>query len=492
MKPQNIAKFISILLSLSLLVSCGSGGSNIDSSDKSQTQIEIALENIASFAENGSVFPTLLDYINADITGVNLENISQINAAISQLNYQDVDTTAEIQSFINNLPNESINDTIAPIINLNGGNPTTIQINESYIELGVSITDNVDKNLVAITSGLVNSSIIGSYSIHYTVTDSSENIASITRTVNVIPTPNTPPTLTINGSNPMEVERGSEYIEQGITINDDKDHNLNVIISGAVNISQIGSYIIAYSVTDNSGNNSKVSRIVNIVEPSDVIPPIITLNGSNPIEITQGLEYLDAGATAFDDKDGNILVTTSSYVDTTKTGSYEVVYTATDNAGNNANISRVINVVKETSNTKPVAQANSDRIEITVGDNTITLNSTTSYDADGFINEYLWQEGLRVIGNNENLSISNLGVGTHLITLTVIDNEGASGSTVVTVIVNNAVDALQQGDDNNYYVSTTGNDNNSGRSISQAFKTILKAAETAKAGNTVNILGGTY
>ncbi|MEE9326693.1 MAG: immunoglobulin-like domain-containing protein [Cocleimonas sp.] len=490
MKPQNIAQLISTLLSLSLLVSCG-GSSNIDSSDKSQTQIEIALENIASFAENGKVSPTLVDFNNANITGVNLENISQVNSTISQLNYQDADTAEEIQSIINNLSNERINDTISPVISLNGINPTIVQINESYSELGVSITDNLDNNLVAVTSGIVNNSMIGSYSINYTATDSSGNIASITRTVNVVATPDVPPKLTINGSNPMEVERGREYIEQGITISDDKDNNLNVKITGAVNTSKIGSYIIFYSVTDNAGNNSKISRIINIVEPHDVTPPIISLNGSNLIEITQGSVYSDPGATALDDKDGNIIVSISGSVDTTQIGSYEIIYRASDGTGNSSSTRRIVNIVQGTSNTKPVAQANSDRIEITVGDNTITLNSTTSYDADGFINEYLWQEGLSVISNNESLSISDLSVGTHLITLTVVDNEGARDSTVVTVIVNNTVDA-QQEDGKNYYVSTTGNDNNNGLSISQAFKTILKAAEKAKAGETVNILGGTY
>ncbi len=45
---------------------------------------------------------------------------------------------------------------------------------------------------------------------------------------------------------------------------------------------------------------------------------------------------------------------------------------------------------------------------------------------------------------------------------------------------------------NTYYVSTSGNDANSGTSISSAWLTIQKAANTATAGSTVNILAGTY
>ncbi len=43
-----------------------------------------------------------------------------------------------------------------------------------------------------------------------------------------------------------------------------------------------------------------------------------------------------------------------------------------------------------------------------------------------------------------------------------------------------------------YYVSTSGNDTNNGTSISTAWKTIQKAATSAAAGSTINILKGTY
>lgn len=43
-----------------------------------------------------------------------------------------------------------------------------------------------------------------------------------------------------------------------------------------------------------------------------------------------------------------------------------------------------------------------------------------------------------------------------------------------------------------YYVSTSGNDAHDGKSLATAFRTIQKAANTAGAGSTVYILGGTY
>ncbi|MDD2490081.1 MAG: DUF5011 domain-containing protein, partial [Bacilli bacterium] len=46
-------------------------------------------------------------------------------------------------------------------------------------------------------------------------------------------------------------------------------------------------------------------RVVNS-EDLDLLPPVITLLGDNPVTINQGDEYVDAGATANDNKDGDL------------------------------------------------------------------------------------------------------------------------------------------------------------------------------------------
>ncbi len=43
-----------------------------------------------------------------------------------------------------------------------------------------------------------------------------------------------------------------------------------------------------------------------------------------------------------------------------------------------------------------------------------------------------------------------------------------------------------------YYVSTTGNDSNNGRSIGAAFRTVQKGLDSVRAGDTLNIIAGTY
>ena len=80
----------------------------------------------------------------------------------------------------------------------------------------------------------------------------------------------------------------------------------------------------------------------------DNVPPVITVNGSNPATVELGATYTDAGATAFDEFHGSTSVSSSSNVDTSAVGSYTVSYSATDLDGNTATASRTVNVVDTT------------------------------------------------------------------------------------------------------------------------------------------------
>ncbi len=78
----------------------------------------------------------------------------------------------------------------------------------------------------------------------------------------------------------------------------------------------------------------------------DVSAPVITLNGGDETVSLQST-YVDKGATAKDDKDGEITPTVTGNVDTKHTGVYTLTYSATDAAGNTAEETRTVKVVND-------------------------------------------------------------------------------------------------------------------------------------------------
>ena len=102
-----------------------------------------------------------------------------------------------------------------------------------------------------------------------------------------------------------------------------------------------GSTVVTCTATDSNGNSDMVSFTVTVL---DETPPVITLNGDPEITIPAGSgPYVDPGATAVDNADGNIaVVIDSSAVDTNVPGTYTVIISATDNAGNSSQVTRTV------------------------------------------------------------------------------------------------------------------------------------------------------
>lgn len=81
---------------------------------------------------------------------------------------------------------------------------------------------------------------------------------------------------------------------------------------------------------------------------TDNVPPSITLIGGSQIEVTAGESFIDPGATAIDDVDGNItnLIQVTGAVDTNQVGTYSIVYSVSDSSGNSSSVSRTVVVVE--------------------------------------------------------------------------------------------------------------------------------------------------
>ena len=82
-------------------------------------------------------------------------------------------------------------DTTPPVITIlePDSNPFSVFVNNSYTDFGATALDAVDGARTVITSGVVNTAILGTYTLTYTATDLSGNTATATRTVIVIELP---------------------------------------------------------------------------------------------------------------------------------------------------------------------------------------------------------------------------------------------------------------------------------------------------------------
>ena len=101
-------------------------------------------------------------------------------------------------------------DTTAPVITLVGDSQVNLEVGSTYTDAGATASDNYDGDISSqiVVVNNVDVNTLGSYTVTYSVSDSSSNAASaVTRTVNVVD--QTAPTITILGDNPVTIEAGS-------------------------------------------------------------------------------------------------------------------------------------------------------------------------------------------------------------------------------------------------------------------------------------------
>jgi uncharacterized membrane protein YuzA (DUF378 family) len=139
------------------------------------------------------------------------------------------------------------------------------------------------------------------------------------------------PVITLSGSVSMSVVQGSSFTDPGATATDDRDGNVTskIVVTGSVNTGTVGTYTLSYNVKDAAGNAATtLTRSVTVTPKADTVKPVITLSGSASMSVVQGSSFADPGATASDDRDGNVtskIVVTGS-VNTGTVGTYTLSY----------------------------------------------------------------------------------------------------------------------------------------------------------------------
>lgn len=157
----------------------------------------------------------------------------------------------------------SIRDTIPPVITISGVNPMTVVKGVSFTDPGATANDDVDGSVQVSTSGTVDTSTIGAYTITYSATDVAGNTSTATRTIDVALDAGAP-VITLNGNSYQVILKNSTYVDPGAIADDLVDGNLPVVTTGAVDPTTVGVYTITYSTTDSSGNTTTATRTVKV------------------------------------------------------------------------------------------------------------------------------------------------------------------------------------------------------------------------------------
>ena len=172
---------------------------------------------------------------------------------------------------INSLTDDGSKDVVPPVITVNGSNPATVELGSTYSDAGATAMDVRHGSTSVSSSGTVDTSTVGSYTISYTATDKAGNSATASRTVNVVDT--TAPVVTVLGKNPDTAQLGSDaYPDAGATATD-LSGTVEVVTSGTVDTDKVGEYTLTYTATDASGNAGTATRKVKI---SDTIKPVFS------------------------------------------------------------------------------------------------------------------------------------------------------------------------------------------------------------------------
>ena len=127
----------------------------------------------------------------------------------------------------------TVEDTTIPVLVLLGEAEVSVSVGQTYSDAGVTASDTLDGDLtseIIIGGDTLDTANAGIYVLTFDVTDEAGNKASqLTRkvTVNAAPVEDTtPPVITLVGAPEISVIEGNEFVEPGVTANDNVDGDL--------------------------------------------------------------------------------------------------------------------------------------------------------------------------------------------------------------------------------------------------------------------------
>lgn len=207
---------------------------------------------------------------------------------------------------------------------------------------GVESTDYLGGNLEVKVTGKVDMKKAGTYELVYTTVDRDGNKQEAKSKVTVV-----------DDHAPIFKGIKDETIKQtpvafdtkkDITVTDFEGENIDYKVTGEVNTKKVGKYELTYEATDKRQHITKESKIITvekIAEPK--------LSEIKDIEVKKSDKTFDAlnGIEAVDYNNKKLEVTFEGSVDMSKSGVYDLTYTATDDVDQVVTAKRKVTVIND-------------------------------------------------------------------------------------------------------------------------------------------------
>ena len=323
-----------------------------------------------------------------------------------------------------------VQDLTPPVITLYGANPMTTELGAVFVDPGITASDTCSGIALLATNGSVNVDLVGTNILIYTAVDGSGNTNTAVRIVLVQDT--TPPTITWSFTN-LQVAANASC---SATLPDVTGTNFiqATDLSTPLTITQsptngtslpLGTNMVILTVTDPYGNNANST---NWIVVQDLTPPVITLNGANPMTTELGAVFVDPGTTASDTCSGIALLATNGSVNVDLVGTNILIYTAVDGSGNTNTAVRIV-LVQDT--TPPTITWSFTNLQLAANDScSAVLPDVTGTN---FIQATDLSTPLTITQSPTNGT--SLPLGTNIVILTVTDPYGNNANSTNWIVV---------------------------------------------------------
>ncbi|MDC0264851.1 DUF5011 domain-containing protein, partial [Verrucomicrobia bacterium] len=320
-----------------------------------------------------------------------------------------------------------VDDTTPPVITLLGAPFSLHEAGTLFTDPGAEGSDNRDGKITSSIqeSGNVDVQAIGVYELKYDLADAAGNEAlQKIRTVQV--NDSIAPEIILDGESSLEHEAGTEYKDKGSIVKDSFENGLIAEVTGSVDSSKLGTYTLTFNASDSSGNPAvAVTRTVSVV---DTTPPVIALSGEGTLTLAVGDTFTDPGSSVSDSFEKGLTATVVGDVDTSKSGSYQLTYSAQDSSKNDA--SKVLLTVHVTDQTAPVITLSGDLNQ--GGENFMDQEAGVKYVEPGATAEDN-VDGKVTVKTTGSVNVSKLG--TYILTYNATDAAGNAATPLTRTVV---------------------------------------------------------